>query len=384
MKSTAGLSAGLRAEVETQLEATDSSESQVVRKALVQSSFRRLINLERTRLLMSSADRAPEPARPTSLKSLLTDATYRAFVIEPDDLSRGRLLETTVELEADPVFEVATAAGVVLDVVKSNPELFGGALTELQNVAGAYRVLDQLLSGLVPLRGRCVDWVCIVHDGRQVIVRSSLVPPNGTDEFEVIPLCIVGVAQRDLFWTDIRRVVFSRSRYQVLCRVGRDGVHEQWTPIKLADVFRSLAPNLAVEWDNAGDVMMRAIADSVSIAGATESAHEYPVLERFARELAKAYGGDEATAAAATVATVSGDAASATAVDGRDAFRKVAKVVGELLDVEIDGAVIADTRSRVVTATFRGEADQRPSTGAAPTRSQPTRYIDAEMVAIYW
>ena len=53
---------------------------------------------------------------------------------------------------------------------------------------------------------------------------------------------VVGVAQRDLFWKDIRRVLFLKARYTVFCRLATEGVAETWHPVKVADVLAGIVP----------------------------------------------------------------------------------------------------------------------------------------------
>ena len=55
---------------------------------------------------------------------------------------------------------------------------------------------------------------------------------------------VVGVTQRDLFWKDIRQVLFSGARYTVFCRLGMSGLADKWHPVKVADVLAGIAPTI--------------------------------------------------------------------------------------------------------------------------------------------
>src|SRR4029077_13078430 len=57
-------------------------------------------------------------------------------------------------------------------------------------------------------------------------------------------LTLVGVASRELFWKDLRRVVFSGARYTVFCRVGRSGIQRSWNPVKLAEAMQDIVPQM--------------------------------------------------------------------------------------------------------------------------------------------
>ena len=58
------------------------------------------------------------------------------------------------------------------------------------------------------------------------------------------PLYVVGVAEAELFWRDLRRILFSSSDYRMLCRLGRTSAQRTWTPVKLTDVLEGVVPDL--------------------------------------------------------------------------------------------------------------------------------------------
>jgi hypothetical protein len=70
---------------------------------------------------------------------------------------------------------------------------------------------------------------------------------------------VVALAEAPLFWKDIRRVLFSGSRYSLLCRIGRDGLHDDWTPVKLVDVVRGFAPEVADQMATARQELVAAM-----------------------------------------------------------------------------------------------------------------------------
>jgi hypothetical protein len=388
LTSTAGARAVVQAEIGSEIETANRSESQVIRKAIIQSTFRRLIDAERPRLVIGNVDPfTPDEDAPFES---LSDSRLVAWVIDPAALKRGELLELTVELQADQLYEVTTAMNVVFKVIKSNPQLGIAAEGELDEAETAQRILNEFLTGLVPLKGECVDWVVARLGGMERIVHRTLADylVTASADIEITPLVVVGVAQEDLFWKDIRRVVFSRSRYQVLCRLGRDGTHTSWEPVKLADVFRTVAPPLAGQWDTLGETLREAL-----IAGAAEvEMTEAPASEfdfEFALKLVARHGGDESVARRAieTVEqTVPTDAARAISTEGREKLFSIAAAVGELLGVDIDREEAAGVRSELVSRHFSDDgaaASYEPS----PVAHRPmpnARYLDSEIVAIYW
>ena len=81
-----------------------------------------------------------------------------------------------------------------------------------------------------------------VREKEWLVHRRVLNQLSEDDTLQRRPVYIVGVAEQSLFWKDIRRVLFSGSRFRVLCRVAQDGIQESWTPVKLAHVLDAVLP----------------------------------------------------------------------------------------------------------------------------------------------
>ena len=79
--------------------------------------------------------------------------------------------------------------------------------------------------------------------------------PTGAQP-EAYPAFLVGVAQSDLFWKDIRRVLFSQARYTVFCRLATSGLTDRWGPVKMADVFSGITSDFDEMIWGLGDELM--------------------------------------------------------------------------------------------------------------------------------
>ena len=96
----------------------------------------------------------------------------------------------------------------------------------------------------------------MVLGGRELIVHRKLskrllaggLPSGGP--LETSPLYVVGVTEEALYWKDIRRVLFSGTRFYVLCRMSQDGIRNSWTPIKLRDVLAKMSSDVAENIDS--------------------------------------------------------------------------------------------------------------------------------------
>lgn len=252
---TSGISASsgvAKAEVGSKYQTTSSFATQITRKSNIQSKFRDLIDAIDPTFALYLRDATPEDSK-RNLKELISDPDLcrptTSFV-------RGDLIEVTVELEADPVFKLSTILSEVYDLGVQYPELLGASNLPPE-MAEMVKVFDKLLSGLVPVRGQSVDYLVISHDGEQYVVRNSTAKLLG---IAGTPLTVVGVTDQGSYWKDLRRILFTKARFTMLCRIDKDGVQHDWTPVKLADVFSDAVPglgNLTVAMNEMTDAMLQ-------------------------------------------------------------------------------------------------------------------------------
>ena len=396
VSSSVAANAGIaKGEISSSLEAQQSSGAQVVRKALVQSTFKELFDLEAPSLPMRSGHPSGDPPEPTDGAALLELARSHGdpWVIPAKALDRGTLLELEVELEAEGIFRMSTIMATFFEIADQNPKFLGAAsVTNLLDSFMVNQMLERLMVGLVPIRGRALDYRCVRVDEEDLIVhRAVLKQIEGAGALTVHPLVVVGVAERELFWRDIRRVLFSRSRYSVLCRLTRNGIQSSWTPVKLVDVLKEVAPELGTSIQEAGSFL------DVQHGGAGEEADAQAgelamrrALSSYAIDLARQYGHDLSSSDLAALDLLSDDQYKGFAEreKRRDAFRQVGKVIGEHFGFEADPLTVAQLRSAALEdAGF--DIDGKPP-GAISTKGEvgeqktEARYLDTNIVGIYW
>ena len=246
---SAGIGLGAtKATMDSKSRNVDARSSEVLSKAIIQTNFKELYELERDTLAVRVLDKsvAPESVRIRELKRVLGQGIERdAGVFDPASLSRGDLIEVKLALEADPIFHMVSVFSTVMGVFEDNEHLLGyDVATQLPQVASLVRVLEGLLAGLVPVRGRLVEYKYATIGDQGVLIHQKLIDQITIDDLP--PLCsayVVGVAERDLFWKDVRRVLFSGAEYTAFCRVATEGVAKTWHPVKVANVLRGLVPN---------------------------------------------------------------------------------------------------------------------------------------------
>ena len=375
------------------------SGSQVVRKSIVQTTFKELYDYEKDTLAIRPRDRETTiaPTRDISnLRMTIDKLVDSGWIIDPDTLTRGRLFEAEVDLEADAIFRVSAVMSAILGITRdSSPEIFGlNNFSDINQVESVNRILEELFVGLVPIRGRLIDYDVITLEGKDWLVHRmarKLLHDHATKSQEAYVVC---VAEQALFWKDLRRVLFSGSRFRVLCRIAEDGLNDSWTPIKLVHVLNELNPTLGRGLESACQTALAAMG-TTNHSIQTEDTHTVYMrgaLMRYAQMLAKHYGhtiGDECLTDLKTMA----DRQFGTTDDihaRRRAFGHIAKVLEQRFQIERDPMVEAQFRQTALLdmgLSISGQLQPVATLTEPATRSIKSageRFLDSELVAIYW
>ncbi len=378
--------------------------SRVSSKAIIQSNFKNLYDIERADLVLKPAshDHLPTVDSIPGLEGLLGSSEGSGLLVDVTALHRGELLEVEVDLEADPIFRMATIITTFVELMEDNAELMQrvvpGQLREIRSVA---RLLESLLAGLVPIRGRLVDFEWIRIGSRELLVHRSVLeqmPANAC--IQAYPAFLVGVAERDLFWKDIRRVLFSQARYTVFCRLATTGLIEHWSPVKMADVFSGITSDFDEMICGLGDELMSGFKRGVRSAAAGTADDITPTmlnqdvqlgersLTRYAESIALHHKQDiDPTAIEDLIREIPLPENWLDSVDSyRPVFAKMRERVDDHLNTKTPPSVAHDLR---IQAVNRAKLDVPPKcNGPRGSGNRPgpacERFLDSEIVAIYW
>ena len=98
---SAGVSFGASASVESRVQSEQQRSSQVLRKAIIQSSFRELYQSEQETLTLRLLEdqQIPSLGTCTDIEGALDSLLQSSWVINPEEIRRGELIEVEVELE---------------------------------------------------------------------------------------------------------------------------------------------------------------------------------------------------------------------------------------------------------------------------------------------
>ena len=386
-----------KAEVGSRIKSAQSRTSQVLRKAIVQTSFKELHDLERPRLgLVGARDNSGTP-NVRSLSDLERDLELHlstGHVIAPQTLGRGDLIEVEVVLEADPIFRVNAIITTIREVLEENLQLFSvenvGQLAEIRPIG---RLLESLLADLVPIRGTLVDFRVAEIGGREYLVhRDVFAQFDEPGDAALCDVVVVGVAERDLFWKDIRRVLFSDSRFTVFCRLGGEGLQDRWRPIKLMDVLHDIHPVFGEQIGELGETALHAMEIAVDASQQPHSRSgegEDALLRRYVTMLAESHGQvPDPAEVADLVAAVEQPTGWTETVDGR---RPVLAEATRRVDSALGVATTSERACHVRAAAALDAGLGHPGSDGSQAPIPPStrvgavvRFLDAEIIAIYW
>jgi hypothetical protein len=391
VNSAVGVNYGLKAEVGSKLGSASTSATQVVRKSMVQGAFKELVDVEHGKLALPDPVTGGELPSAVDLSSLtaLAGDPESSLVLAADQPARGQLLEVEVELDADPSFAFNTVVSELVKFMDENPEVFPAGFEGIAAGEAMNRILAQLMVGLVPLRCRLLDYQAVEIEEREFLVHRSVLsgrePPSGA---EVRDVHLVGVAEEGLFWKDLRRVLFSRSRFTVMCRLGKDGLQPTWSPVKLIDVFKKVIPSIGVGLEEMIEGMISGFQSGAARAIEQPAADER--MQVGMKHYAGLYAAEFRQEPLSPVELAMLDGPAEGVDYGQLEARRSAL---EQLTLQLR-EILGSDEDRDLEARLRNEAMETAGFGLGGTDGAPTfqasspadgeRFLDVEFVAIYW
>ena len=398
ISSSFGLGLGAnKASLNAKVQAGNVHGSQVLRKTIIQTSFKELYNNERKHLVLSPPDASDQPPVKVvaDLKDVLKSSSTQKYVIDANSMRRGDLLEVNVRLEAEPIFRVSAIITSLSELLEDKDDLFDPAIiAQLANMRSIAKILESLLAGLVPIRGCLVDYRSARIDGKDALIHRLLLDQILLEnQIETYPVFVVGVAQNDLFWKDIRRVLFSGAEYTVFCRLAVNGLIDRWQPVKLAGVLGGIAPafdEAVKEFHESARLTMNMAPRNSQADGDHKNARGTQVIKMYAALLGEHHG--NALEPAFIDNLIEDISLEDNWLDSVDSVRRMLGTVTRRVDREL-GVQTSNDTAYGLRSTARANlglddawAKQGPievgRDGASADR--PEKFLDAEIVAIYW
>lgn len=372
-----------RATTRSQFETTSSRGTQVIRKSIIQSTFKDLVDLEQHRMKLRDGVKAGRT--PTLNSEALMSLEDGEHVLKGSSLRRGDLLELEVELTPEDVFTASQIVKSMFTFFEEMPNLFSLDPEILEQGRMIDSVFDRLLVGLVPIRARSTRYRRLVLEDHEFLVSESLLGANPTlQELDPEPIYVVGVAERELFWRDLRRVLFSASPFFVMGRLSRDGLGSQWSPIKMANVFERQVPEIAKELDG----LPRSFLDGMQegLARRHTSLEPEPRLaltfaEKLAQEAGETWSVEDSAAAGLDAG---GSHQIRTLADRRAVTGHIVSHLESRLGRELDPVAVARLRGEVFDSPQEDKITADGSSADQGAAEAIHHLLETEIVAIYW
>jgi hypothetical protein len=366
----------------SRFQTSNSSTLQTSKKATVQSWFRELHIMSDLRLLSVVEDVKPFTS-PDEVKQL----ENTSVTISSELLARGSLIEMRIRLTADPIFQIGTIFHEIMDMARDFPEQIAAEIQRIPDAEKIQKLLDRLLAGLIPIRSEAIDYAVVEIDSQEYVVHRDAL--NGL-ALEARPLYVVGVTEHLAYWKDIRRVLFSGGVFTIMCRISRDGLHDDWAPVKLTELFKLVAPDMANQLAGAAQfiqVPRQAQEQKPKVderLAKTLSAYKTLLLDQRNKVLTE-------DLEALVHSEIVNQSQQALSPEGqRAAFDAVKKrtqaLAGIRISPEVDIQLREKARSKFNLPYFPQAASQARK-GTEPihqTTKSSERLLDTEVVAIYW
>lgn len=387
---------------------TNSQESQVVRRSMIQTTFREFREYEKERFALSlpesKVDETPNEVMPniTRWDDVLGNEEVlkrHRLLFDEEALGRGALVEVKVALKTHASFQFTAVFEALAGIIAERPDFFGTNADEIEDAMFFKRMVDRLLVGLIPLRGVAVDYAVVTLSGRRYIVHRDLyeklagVEPDVGHKVRPVPLHVVGVAEEALFWKDIKRVLFSQAEFLVMCRTSRTGLQDEksWSPMKLGQVIGSVVPELE---SKINELSLESIFNGTGTENwaQNEDLAARTALMEYATSLLDdngcSLGASEVGELYALVAERSGE--FGTAEQKFYGFKAIEKyLAGRFDEIEIDGDEELGRRETALAnagLSYRGNglpSKVVESNGEVGPEARAL-ILDTEFIAIYW
>lgn len=252
-----------KANVSGQLNSSRTKGLQIQRQFNIQSQFARLHSLYRPTFLLAAKGGEFKSNLTSDIGDALGRLESQQRAIRATNLTRGALAETRVSLRAHHTFDVTAFIRVLGGLFKKYPELAQIDPSMLQTVMDGGELLAELMEDLVPIEGRSTTHAIVTgSDGDLWVADVDALGVIYDGPLTTEPLRVVGVAETNSFWKDTRRILHAEAEFDVLGRISRTGLQDEWTPVKMVDTFKRVIPSVATG-------LIEAVENLKNIAGDT-------------------------------------------------------------------------------------------------------------------
>lgn len=380
----------VKAKAGDKLEGSRTVGTQAVRRAAIQATFKQLYDDVRPTFSLRLPDVDVDAPKATTLSDVasLASGDSNPWALSANKLRRGQLIEITVELEAADVFKANSVISTISNMVRDSPEMFGIGADQLQQAVAISALLNQFMVGLVPLYCRAVDYKVLLISDEPIVLHSAVVAQLPQSQQGLAkPLVIAGVAESGLFWRDVRRLLFTPAKFQLMCRLNDSRLLDDWSPVKLMDVLGGKFGHMRdVIFAMTENVLGKLDEPSPGLVAPGGTSPAVDAIEHYM----KALEGEFALTLEPDLRSAVGEIASnfTGSLDDVEARRKLfAEVTGRFR--ERCGVVVSPEKAIELRQAAIASADLERRAGSQSVRSvaaqrRSEHILDVEVIAIYW
>lgn len=381
--------AGAKLGSESRQRVTDTSSREVVRRAVIQSTFRDLRTGGKPDSLPLVRDNRELPKKlvgilntPGDLSARTQRILRKAGAFTPlDSLKRGDVIEIDVRLRPNKLFSFVSAIESFADMMQGRSGIFGDAANQVGQVTPIAEVIDRLMVGLVPIHGTPANFAIVDLDERPHLIDTRVIKSGSELAASAKPFELVALTETDAYWKDLRRVLFTQNRYSIYARVVSPGLQEEWNPVKLADVMGDVSTDLA----NHIRELPRFLDDAMGGDEPEPALDIRGVMHQFADTISQEFGvqpDDTTVADTVTTAVAAYRNAGEDLAAQRGSFDLIVRLYESVGDLKLDRNLVARARAAI---ELDGRARATIGRGD-PTaqRGEPAKKLEVEVVAIYW
>ncbi|WP_405151082.1 hypothetical protein OG308_15820 [Nocardia salmonicida] len=378
--STAGVNAkALKAESKSSFQTKSSQSVQTTRKANIQSQFKTFYEDARKEKLLFPGEPPRKEVRSVE-KFLESDGICRSGA----DLNRGDIVDFTVVLRADPIYRMGAMIAEFVGMSDDHPEVFGTVQGTMTSEMRSYgKLLERFMTGLVPVKAVVTDVRLLQHGGNQYLVHAPTAERLGLTTSEIQ---LVGVSEKDSYWKDMRRVLFSDQEVRVLARINDKAIKGAWSPVKLVDLFEGAIPGLGQQFSMLAGMALQQPADQ---------SNRYAELFRRALMLFAADVASHQTFPLSQIQTSDVEALAeslknqvGTQEAQRSAFRQMQEKLVAFGMTPVDSGVASQlrrqARNRASLPLFLDASSAQLLPTAAAGANGNEQLLEVEIVAMYW
>lgn len=286
------------------------------------------------------------------------------------DISEGGVAEVEVEFSAHELFHYYKAFQSLIDTAEGAEYEFNDEDKQIVEILGS------LFGDQIPVVGELQEYR---------LVEGELRPTGTVDEDESEPLLIVGTLDPDMMWQEASQFLFEDNQYTAYVRIPEPEIQNEWDPLKLTRVIRSISPRIG---DQLGAVLDEALRqakqeinktsiENLAVEDGLVDAHHHDYFDHIEEGYDITVSDEERLqmVESAHESTTSPEGASDYEIES-EVLKDATDSIEENKDVELDRENLSDFRSDLL--------DQQQNEQAQGSSEDSQNYLEVSFVAIYW